>query len=164
MQQTLLCVTNATILKNIHPVPHQEFYFAFNKNPARLNDSPYDLFFVQKVEIVEDVREPGAWKVSTLGYTYAIERHADAQEVLAFHWEGHEAKNPRPHLHVGFAANDPRLPLTPKAHIPSGRVLVEDLVYFLIDELKVRPSKHRATTWRSVIEKMRAQVMKYKTW
>jgi hypothetical protein len=122
------------------------------------------LFFLQKVRIIDDARESGTWKVSALSYEYNIERRKDGQEILAFHWEGHEAKNPMPHLHIGFAAQHKNLPLGPKNHIPSGRVLVEDVVHFLIDELKVSPTKHRRNSWRAIISKTRQAVMKFKTW
>ncbi len=164
MGQTLRCITDAHIVNNIHPVARREFLFAFSKNPAQLNKSEYDSFFLQRAKIIEDDRTPGTWKVSTLSYEYNIERHRDHQEVLAFHWEDHDAANPLPHIHMGFAADDKSTLLGPKNHIPSGRVLVEDIVSFLINEMAVRPTKHKKLTWQSVVAASRKAVSNFKTW
>lgn len=139
--------------------------FAFSHNPARLN-GPYDLFFTQRVKIVEDYGELGTWRVTTLSYMYAIERHKDRQEIVSFHWDGHDAENPVPHIHLGFAALEgaKSSPIGPKNHIPGGRVLVEDIVKFLIDEMGVRPMKKRQSDWRSILAEIRGKVMKWKTW
>lgn len=113
---------------------------------------------------MKDDREPGCWKVRTLSYEYNIERHSDGQEVLAFHWEGHDAVNPFPHFHIGFAGDDKSTPLGPRNHIPSGRVLVEDIVRFLIEEMGVKPTKHKIKIWRETVNQARALVMKHKRW
>lgn len=122
------------------------------------------MFFLQRALIIPNNSELGTWKVTTLSYEYAIERSKDRQEVIAFHWEGFDAVNPIPHIHIGFAGNDKSTPFTPKNHIPSGRVLVEDIVRFVIDEMGVHPTKARRLDWKSIVAAARAAVMKHKTW
>ncbi len=114
--------------------------------------------------MIPDPRSDGAWKVKTVSYQYAIERKRDRQEVISFHWEGEESDNPTPHLHVGFAAHDRVLPISEKAHIPSGRVAIEDIVKFAIEELGVQPIRAKRSVWRDIVSTMRNLFVKHKTW
>jgi hypothetical protein len=161
LKQVLACVTDAHIVNNIHPEVGAIMAFTFSQNPARLSRSPYTLFLIQRFEIIPDPKADGEWKVRTLSYEYNIERRKDKQEVICFHWEGTESQNPLPHIHIGFAAQDKSLPFSPKTHIPSGRVPIEDLVHFLIHEMGVHPRK---TDHRSIIKKFRDLWQKFKSW
>jgi hypothetical protein len=60
--------------------------FAFSRNPARISDLPFVLFFLQEMTIVEQSEYPGEWKLTTLKHTSAIEDVATRREVIAFHW------------------------------------------------------------------------------
>jgi hypothetical protein len=102
------------------------------------------------------------WRVTSLRYAYAIELAESDQEVLAFHWEGHgNGDVPFAHLHLGHANSENSPLLGPKAHIPTGRVAIEDVIYFLIDELGVKPLK---SDWREILSGVRQPFMTHKTW
>ena len=103
-------------------------------------------------------------KVTTLAYEYNIERRKDRQEIVCFHWEGTDSKNPVPHMHVGSSILTRDAGFTNKSHLPTGRVPVEDLVTFLIDELKVRPARHRKADWRGIVTAARKLFFKFKRW
>lgn len=148
----------------MHPRPGVDICFSFSANPARLNKSEYDLFLVQRIRIVNDEENEQAWRVTTLSYEYAVERRSDGQEIIAFHWEGRAAANAIPHLHIGFALDRQGPLLGPKSHVPTGRVLIEDLVHFLIHELGVQPTTPRTSDWQTVITAARQNVMACKTW
>ena len=64
-------------------------------------------------------------------------------------------------MHIGFALKDERLRISNKAHVPTGRVLVEDVVVFLISELGVTPLN---AEWEKVIREKRHGFMSYKSW
>lgn len=166
LKQVLSCITDTHFVSNVHPHPDSPFAFAFTHNPARLNRSAYCLYLIQRIRLVRDDRQSGTWKVKTLSYEYNVERWEDHQEIVCFHWEGEDGRNPDPHIHVGFAAlqNSRPMPIGPKSHIPSGRVVIEDIVKFAIEELGVDPISHRRTTWRSIIKSTRKLFMKFKTW
>jgi len=141
------------------------YHLAFSQNPAPLFGSPYALFFLQAYTIVENDRIPGELKVKTLSYEYNVERKKDHQEIICFHWEGENARNPIPHLHIGstvFAEHAP--PFTNKAHVPTGRVCVEDIVTFLIHELRVQPTRNHRHDWASVVARTRALFYRFKQW
>lgn len=102
---------------------------------------------------MEDRKE---WKVKTHKYTYAIERHRDKHEVIAFHWDSTESAS------VHYAHIHAELPSIPKkCHVPTGRVPIEDVVWFAIHELGVAPINKK---WKQVIMEARSAFMKHKTW
>jgi hypothetical protein len=138
--------------------------FAFTQNPARLSNSQYSLFMIQHYRIVRDGRTPGSFKVKTLRYQYNIERSNDAQELICFHWEGDTAKNPVPHIHIGFAAKPASCPFGNRTHIPSGRVALEDVVSFVIAELQVEPTEIRRHTWQPILQAARDVFFRFKSW
>ncbi len=102
------------------------------------------------------------WRVSSLRYEYAIEVSSTNQEVVAFHWPGHGVGEvPFAHVHLGHA-NSVNAPfIGPKAHIPTGRVAIEDIIYFIIKELQVRP---RTEDWQEILAEVRKPFMEHKTW
>jgi hypothetical protein len=163
LAEALSCVTNAHIITNAHAEANTEYTFAFSQNPSSLNQSPYDLFFVQRYMVIENPALRGEYKVKTLAYEYNVERRKDRQEIICWHWEGEHGRNSVPHIHVGMTKGHVS-PITNKTHIPSGRVSVEDVVAFLIDELGVKPTKHRQTSWRDSLAKLRQLFYRFKTW
>lgn len=157
-------MTDAHIVNNVHPRPGVDISFSFSSNPARLHKSDYDLFLIQRIRIVKDEENEDSWRVTTLSYEYAVERRSDGQEVIAFHWEGRDAANRVPHLHIGFAVDHQGPVLGSKSHVPTGRVLIEDLVHFLVRELGVKPTPPRTADWQDVIASARQNVMACKSW
>jgi hypothetical protein len=163
LKQALGCVANVHVISNKRPELHKVSVFALTENPSSLGNSPYALFFLQYM-VVPDDRAPGEYKVKTLEYEYKIERRKDRQEIVCFHWEGDDAKNPVPHIHIGFGAKSAEAPFSPKTHIPSGRVPIEDVVAFLIQELHVQPAKRRKLDWDSVLATVRKLFFRFKIW
>ena len=64
-------------------------------------------------------------------------------------------------MHIGFASKDESLRMDNKAHIPTGRVPVEDVVSFLITELGVTPL---VSEWERIIREKRHAFMSNKSW
>lgn len=105
--------------------------------------------------VVRQVRaERGAYAVRTAAYRYTITDEQE-RELLVWHWDPEGRGRVRhPHLHVAYPAGPPAsivLPTTsgvgespfpeidvPGLHVPTGRVLLEDVVRFLIEDLGVR--------------------------
>jgi hypothetical protein len=145
-------------------VPNVELAFSFLRNPAKLGESPYALFFLQKIQVIQDKDQPGCWCVKTLSYEYNIERLDDSQEVICFHWEGKDSNRPDPHIHIGFAAKDFTLPIGPKHHIPCGRVAVEDVVTFLVGELGIKPLPKKHSTWKDIVAAAKSVFVTHKNW
>jgi hypothetical protein len=77
------------------------------------------------------------WRVRSEQYKYQIS-DLDGHELFAFHWDP-MAKVGFPHMHLGFGMRGHDLPVDNKAHIPTGRVPIADVVSFLISDLRVPP-------------------------
>lgn len=165
LKAVLSCITREVVLRRTIPrsenedgFPLQEFFFV--RNPVRLRDSPLAFNFSQ---YFRTVWSGDAYKIKTEAYTYEIEEDSTGHELFAFHWEPNapNATITVPHMHIGFALRDTTLRIDNKAHIPTGRVPLEDVVAFLISELRVAPLN---SDWGEVIKQSRAAFMRYKTW
>lgn len=85
--------------------------------------------------------------VHSVGYSYQIHRF-DGEEVVAFHWHPGRTKQVQfPHLHLESRSDRPAI--SRGHHIPSGRVSIEAVVRFAIEELGVRPLR---PDWLQLIE------------
>jgi hypothetical protein len=81
--------------------------------------------------------------------------------MLSFHWNrGQSEPVPYPHLHCAFSGEDEWAPIDRKTHVPCGRVALEDIVFFAIRELHVRPLRD---DWSDVLAKHRRAFIEYKT-
>jgi hypothetical protein len=160
LKQVLGCVTSA----HIRRPPGRQFgnesspsLFAFTENPARLNGSRDLCLYFSQWFYVGPFDEK-RFKVYTTSYRYHVINAADTyHELISFHWEPGRSATDNPHIHIGFSARDCDPPFSPKAHIPSGRVPIEDVVLFLIEELKVEPITHE---WQAIILKARSAFMR----
>lgn len=104
------------------------------------------------------VRDPtptrGPWKVSTSAWIYGL--YENDRQMLAFHW--HPESNSRvvtPHLHVHTST------LLRKRHVPTGRVLIEDVLALAV-ELGAAPRDAKA--WARVTQRNRAAFLRGATW
>lgn len=156
------CLTSAHVVNNKHAEAGTEIFFAFSNNPVDLLGSPYSLFLLQRVKVIPHPRIEGEWKVKTLGYEYAIELTKEKKEVIAFHWNSSVDNGLRAHIHVGLTGKGQSL--SNKHHIPSGRVSVENVVKFLIEELRVPPAKAYRGTWNDLIEKALQKFNAFRSW
>lgn len=115
------------------------------------------LTLVQRYEIVEAAGERGPWKVSTRAYHYTLD-NKDGRELLAYHW--HPRTYPRPHLHLGTAAEIGWQALM-KVHLPTNRIAVEDFLRVAIEELGVTPLRE---DWREVLGESLEVFEEWRTW
>jgi hypothetical protein len=95
--------------------------------------------------------ERGPWKVSTTAYMYAL--HIDDVELYAYHWHPFaRSQEVRPHLHH---------PPAGKHHIPTGRVMIEDVLNLAI-QLGATPSD--MTRWEQLDKANREKFARGATW
>jgi len=102
--------------------------------PARLAGAPLSFGFWHAFSVYWN-GYLSRWRVRSEQYKYQIS-DLDAHELFAFHWDP-LAKITIPHMHLGFGMRGHHLPIDNKAHIPTGRVPIADVVSFLISELHV---------------------------
>jgi len=165
LKAVLGCITREPVLRRTIPdskneagFPLQQLFFI--QNPVRLRSSALAFNFSQYFRTVWSGH---AYKVKTEAYTYEIEEDASGHELFAFHWEpsAPNSKIAIPHMHLGFALREVDSPIDNKAHIPTGRVPVEDAVAFLISELGVAPLN---PSWEKIVDESRDAFMRQKTW
>lgn len=118
-----------------------------------------ELYFsaVQDFSLVFDA-ELNQWRVRTHAYAYWV--HTLPQErygLLNWHW--HPPERARPHFHLSAQIRD--FGDIRDFHIPSGRVSFEEVVRFLIEDLRVRPQRD---DWSAVLDRVESRFKKFRTW
>lgn len=136
-------------------------HFFFINAPVRLKarNRNYAFHFDQYYRVLW-ISDSAFYKVATRSYSYIIEDEQTHNELFAFHWAP-ESRVTIPHLHLGFGVQAHGLPLDNKAHIPTGRVPVEDVISFLIHDLNVEPLCDNAD---EIIGRARERFMEHKSW
>lgn len=160
LREVLSCITTVPLridgpFKASAEAPTQ---FVFIQNPALLSNSDLFLFFRQSFHLIYREEEED-WKVKTDSYEYSIE-NATGRELFAYHWDP-AGKVTVPHLHFGALVTAADSPISRKAHVPTGRVPVEDVVWFAIEELKVKPLRDN---WDKLTAFSRKRFMEHKSW
>lgn len=166
------CIAHGTLIASLerdYAVDRESSILLNNGDPLRLRTvapPAIQLSFGQRFEIVRGESIPdGPYRVHTREYWYQFSLEDD-RELFAFHWTP-DTTDPRqrrhPHLHVGAALLLPESPIFPgalnKRHIPTGRVSIESIVRFAIEELGVEPL---IETWRDVLDRGEQQFNAYR--
>lgn len=94
------------------------------------------------------------FQVSTSGYSYILytREHGRDRELIAWQWDQRGVNSPVTYPHVHVAADHRLFPRgLGHFHIPTGRVLVEDVVEFCITQFDVRCQDD----WQDVLNRNR---------
>ncbi len=149
LQRAVSCVTSSVILVGSTQGyrPGSEHRLVLGPEEAvRLPGADLSL----SVQVFAWVSEPAGqapWTVSPFGYYYAL-RESEGPEIVAYHWHpGRRSPIDFPHLHLGAGSGVSREELQ-KAHIPTGRVELEDVLLMAIREFGVRP---RRDDWQEIL-------------
>lgn len=97
--------------------------------------------------------------MQTVAYAYRLD--APAGELIAYHWhpQGRSTVT-SPHLHLGAGA-ELGFGRLQGAHVPTGRIAIEDVLRLSIDELAVRPLRD---DWRDILEPAQAGCAAWRRW
>ncbi len=133
--------------------------------PVRLR-GPHRLTLAasHRFRIIEAEGDRGPFKVQTISYFYAVSTQA-GEEVLAYHWtpETQEGRT-YGHVHVGRRCIAETSPLPPnrfkRLHLPTGRVSLESVLRFLIEDIEVPPQKEN---WHDVLAETEQAFNEFKT-
>ena len=151
LQLALSCVTDAQIATDGEHSPTIEHVWAGAVGEpfplSRVRGASLRARISQNYRIAPAEGQRGPWKVTITAYHYTLE-DANASEIISFQWHptGSGAL-PYPHVHLGQAAAVGRAELE-GAHIPTGRVALEQFLRFAIEAFSLRP---RRTDWRDVL-------------
>jgi hypothetical protein len=96
------------------------------------------------------VREAGQYRLRTLAYAYRIAEGPTFDDQCLFRWEYNAREHkqslaPRHHLQLPTTIKcfENRELDANKLHIPTGWVTVEEVIRFLVHELRVRPRSQK---------------------
>jgi hypothetical protein len=161
LQRVLSCVTPAVLdwrggyrLGATHTVVLDQ------GNAVRLPGADLAIRVGQSYEVVRAKPPRGPYKVSTRAYWYALEDNA-GHEVIAYHW--HPEQTPHrasPHLHIGQGAGVAHRDLR-DAHLPTGRISVEEFIRCLIVDFHVPP---RRSDWEAILTRAQQAFEEWRTW
>jgi hypothetical protein len=112
------------------------------------------LLLGHQFRVVRDGRM--AWHVSTVAYRYHL-LDATGQELIGWHWHPGIGTD-RPHLHV------PADPVGRRAHVPTGRVSIEAVLAFLLNELDVPPRRDHADDFADVLAAAERPFIRHRRW
>jgi hypothetical protein len=107
-------------------------------------------------QILASVRDQARFRLRTLAYAYRVAEGPSFDDPCLFRWEYNSLEDrpslsPRHHLHLPakISCFDRRRFLdAEKLHIPSGWVTVEEIIRFLIQELRV---KSKSRNWNELL-------------
>lgn len=126
----------------------------------------YGLVATMSYRIIED-RRPGygPYRVTMLEYIYdiVVPRPNDpaGETMLAWHWHPNNERIKEPHLHIKPGAAEKLHPALCDAHVPTGRVALEDVVEFMHAELRVVGQRH---DWEPILNKARDDHLLHRSW
>jgi len=166
------CIAQGTLIASLernYAVGQESSVLLNNGDPLRLRTTPPPAVYLslgQRFEIVrDDAVTDGPYRVHTREYWYQFSLE-DGRELFAFHWTPDAADSRQrryPHLHVGVALLLPETPILSgvlhKRHIPTGRISIENIVRFAIEELGAEPL---IDTWHDVLDQGQQQFNSYR--
>ncbi len=157
LRRALRCVTPAHVTVVGRRMIGADVALVVNDHqPVALRQTPLRLEVSQRCAIVPAAE---GCRLTTREYIYTV-AHAEHGELLGFHWHPEIEAVPGPHLHLYLAQ---RLGLVglDRAHIPTPRVALEDVLGLLLGDLRV-PA--RRTDWRAVLDETRARFVARRSW
>lgn len=125
---------------------------------AKKGKEVWPLEISQRIQIVDEDN----FRISTLRYYYVFWTPRADERVIDWHYHRRKTNTVEAHLHIrddvrhragGHALVD--------LHIPTGRVPLEDIVRFLIQEQNLSPRK---TNWKDILDATEARFQKKRTW
>ncbi len=152
------CVTRDVLVASGSDLNKIESLILNKGLPSKLKSNPY-LFLTAAMlySVTKSEGERGPWKVSTAAYRYGI--HDSQQvEILSYHWHPQTTRQD-PHLHLGSGSKV--MNFLRRTHLPTGRVSLEEVLRFLIEELKVKPLRQ---DWNEMLKSTQSQYEQFRSW
>lgn len=159
LQRAVSCVSPAVIVRG-RTDPAAPFYLSFNPRLAPLRAGGRLQFSIlHTYDLEQRSTSPVSWRVTSKGYWYQLHERGGS-EIVAFHWHPDGRQQvPFPHLHVTGQGGSVKI--DQKQHVPTGRVSLEAVVRFAIDELQVRPLR---ADWERILEAGIARFDAQRSW
>jgi hypothetical protein len=163
LRQSTSCITRVQlVISSGGREPGSTHIVSFDPNPTlkAADRTTIGLSVVHYYEVVRATGKRGPWKVRSAGYLYSLLDRND-HELITFHWHPQGNSDVTgPHLHVGSALASSWKKL-PKAHIPTSRMTLEQIIGMAIDGFGVIPLKE---DWRGLLDRNQKIFDAWKTW
>ena len=159
LQRAISCVSDAVIIPGRYASDAPLKLVLPQRSAPLRGRHRLNLLFLHSYVLGQHGNDGGAWRASSTAYWYQPEER-DSTEVIAFHWRpnGH-GHVPFPHLHVDGGTGSVRIGR--KGHVPTGRVSLEGVVRFAIEELGVRPLR---SDWHKILDEGQRAFDTARTW
>lgn len=156
LRKSLSCVTRAQLFHTGGKQPGEVESLALSEDPLHLHArQPLDdvqLLLAHQFKVIKT--GTAAFRVTTTAYRYhLLTGDYGENELIAWHW--HPKTSPYPHVHVSGGL------LGKSAHVPTGRVSIESVMRFLIDDLGV---PKRRDDYQTVLEESEGPFVKHRGW
>jgi hypothetical protein len=146
-QRAISCISKAVIERGHSGEGVADFWSLENRYIPLGGRDRLEFSFYHPYAVHQSLDAPVRSVVHSSGYFYQV-REQTGQKVIAFHWHpGRRGQPDFPHLHVTSHVGG--VHISAKSHVPTGRVSLESVVRFLIEELHVRPLRR---DWEQVLE------------
>jgi len=160
IQKALTCFADGHVAANSYK-PGEEGVLQFNDaDDVQLNGAGRVCLIVSmRYQIVRQVDPPEAskpWKTSTTGWAYHLGKvhRGKVLPIAQFHWHPERTPGiPYPHVHIPTDAE--------KRHIPTGRVLLEDVLKLAIEAGAIPRDQAK---WDDVLQENVGNFAKGATW
>jgi hypothetical protein len=151
LQRALSCVTDAVLYCRLAPGARLDGTATLlPQTRLKAVTETFYLSVTLYFRFIEGTGAPGPYRVTTTAYYYSL-FDSDEREIIAYHWHPH-GDIAFPHLHICAGARIGRADLR-DAHIPTGRIALEDLLRMAITEFGVVP---RRDDWREALAQTQA--------
>ena len=161
LQRIVSCVARDVCF--VYPNREGRQVLAWSQGQVKLKRIDGGLLFIDISQEIDDPVPDNKDAVSTREYIYSILDEAK-NDLIGFHYHPELDDDPvlYPHIHV-YADADKRFAFfnLHKRHIPCGRVALEDVIEWMIVELKVKPLRD---DWMDVLVATRAKFKTMRTW
>jgi hypothetical protein len=164
LRQALSCVTHEVLYIRSGTDPSSAPYALMLNNSAvsLRRDRHFTLEVIQHYRLIETEAQRGPWKVQTVAYYYTLSETGDnLREILGYHWHPQgRSWVTYPHLHLYGGAEVGRDDVR-KAHFPTGRMALEEVLQLAIKEFGVAPLRD---DWEEILNRTQGTFKQWRTW
>jgi hypothetical protein len=153
LRQALSCVTHEVLyIRSGNDPAAAPYALMLHNSPVSLGrDRRFALEVIQHYRLIETERPQGPWQVQTVAYYYTLsELGENPREILGYHWHPQgRSWVTYPHLHLYAGAEVGRDDVR-KAHLPTGRITLEEVLQLAIKEFGVTPLRDN---WEEILQR-----------
>jgi hypothetical protein len=157
LQRSLSCISSAQLWVPASKRPGENEAILLSKDPLPLHSDrigDVQLVLGHQFKVVKD--GPNKWHISTVAYRYHL-LDPNGREMLAWHWHPGTGTD-HPHMHVSSGL------IGRHVHIPTGRVSIEAVLWLLLGDLQVKPTRDHKSDWTEILATAERPFIRHRRW